>query len=357
MTLPKGVTLPTAHERQQIFFWLKRISSYTAWHRMVAYYQAWADVCEASVRTAVDKGWGAKTGLPESDLILILKGLAHFEEGVRRLRLGDKRVFKYDANGEFVMAGRIPSHWATMLVRIEMGENGIDVEHTPHWNEFIRTLNDEEAVCSESWQYIIEPQYTDDPAPVFYGEWLPPKLQAMTFPDPLPVVPDPRDNVLIPTGKEIPCSGIWEPIDAPVKKGFSLFIDDAKPDGPFTPAGCMAYLHGGSPAPQASFETNDDNPDADVTWRLIWRDDRYEDGTIPAEEASYVFQEPQTTELAKTIDASPTADVLYAKSGQPAPRAGRWLVEGDLQGSVTLRAGDTLPQHNGRHVRWVLADP
>jgi hypothetical protein len=29
-----------------------------------------------------------------------------------------------------------------------------------------------------------------------------------------------------------------------------------------------------------------------TTWRLLWKDDRYLDGTIPAEEAGYVFNEP-----------------------------------------------------------------
>jgi hypothetical protein len=356
MTLPEGVMLPTEDERRQIFFWLKRISSYTAWHRMMAYYQAWADACEKSVRIASDKGWGEKTSLPESDLILILKGLAHFEEGVRRLRLGDKRVFKYDANGEFVMAGRIPSHWATMLARIEMGENSIHDEHTPCWGEFTRTLHDEEAACGESWQYILETQHTDDPAPVFYGKWLPPMLAQMSFPDPLPDVPDPRNNILIPTGKDIPCSGIWEPIDAPVKKGFSLFRDDAEPSGPFAPAGCMAYLHGGSPAPTAKRKIGAASDYADVTWRLLWRDDRYEDGTIPAEESNYVFLEPQTSATTPATEAATSSEVVFGETGQSAPRSGRWLVENDLHASVTLEAGEVLPQHEGHNVRWVLAE-
>lgn len=357
MTTPEGTMLPSEHERKQIFYWLKRISSYTAWNRILGYYQAWADIVEQSVRIAVDKGWANKTGLSESKLIEILKGLAHFEEGVRRLRTGDKRVFKYDANGEFVMGLRFPLHWSELLQRIEWQENEIDEEHTPLWDEANAVFDRHAEATGECLPEIIESQWLGDPAPTFYGKYLQDLLPKMTFPAPLPEVPDPHDNVLIPTGKDIPCSGIWEPIDAPpVKQSFSLFGNEEKPNGPFAPAGCMAYLHGGSTAPQASFETPDDNPDMDVTWRLLWRDDRYEDGSIPAEEADYVFLKPQAPEPAAAEPMPVSSDVLYGETGQPVPKAGRWLVDDDLDASVTLGIGDTLPEHNGRHVRWVLAE-
>jgi hypothetical protein len=359
MTLPEGTMLPSEHERKQIFYWLKRISSYTAWNRMLGYYQIWADVAEQSVRIAVDKGWSNDTGLPESDLILIFKGLAHFEEGLRRLRAGDKRVFKYDANGEFVMAMRFPLHYSKLLIRIEWGDNSIDEEHTPLWNEMNFEFNQFANAVGESWPEIIESQWLGDPAPTVYGDVLRDLLPKMTFPAPLPEVPDPHDNVLIPTGKEIPCSGIWEPIDAPpAKERFSLFTNEKSPKGPFAPAGCMNYLHADSAAPKAKQETADDVVYMDVTWRLLWRDDRYEDGSIPAEEADYVFLKPQAPEpAAAAADPMPTSsDVLYGETGQPVPKAGRWLVDDDLDASVTLGIGDTLPEHNGRHVRWVLAE-
>jgi hypothetical protein len=355
MTLPDGVMLPTEQERKQIFYWLKRISSYTAWNRIHGYYDAWAGVCEQSVRIATDKGWGKQTGLPESDLILILKGLARHEEGIRRLRAGDKQVFKFDASGDLAQAGLITSYWSKLLVRIDEGESRIDVAHTPLWNELKMAFYDYAYAHRECSSEIIESRWIGDPSRTVYGDYLREHLPKMHFPDPLPDVPDPRDNLLIPTGKDIPCSGIWEPIEAPVKKGFSLFRNEDASHGPFKPAGCMNYLHGGSTAPQASLETAHANPNADVTWRLLWRDDRYEDGTIPAEEAGYVFQEPKAGTPAP--ETATPSDVVFGETGQPAPRAGRWLVEHDLHASVTLKVGEALPEHEGRSVRWVLAGP
>lgn len=397
--------LPSELERRQIFYWLKRISSYTAWNRILGYFRAWADIAETSVREAVDKGWiltydaegrvnggllvkrhipattyptgyGVNgevvyeteparvdarytgTSIPESEYRFIRKGLAHMDEGVRRLRLGDKRVFQYNANGEFVMGNRAAGAWFTTLWRIELHETGIDEEHTPHWDEFkaaLETLNDAKSEC---WPFIVETSDPRDLARNIYWTWLIDKLKSMTFPACLPEVPDPNDNILIPTGKTIPHSGVWEPVIAP-KLAMSLFKSAPPPIGPFPINGCMNYLHGGSPAPKVkqANASGEEGFEQAVIWRLLWRDDRYEDGSIPAEEASYQFQEPRARQSASLPQTSAPSDVLFGESGQPAPRTGRWLVEGDLHASVTLKAGEAPPEHEGRAVRWVLAGP
>jgi len=56
----------------------------------------------------------------------------------------------------------------------------------------------------------------------------------------------------------------------------------------------MNYLHGGSAAPKAYQETEDDSSEMDVVWRLLWRDERYEDGSVPEEEQRYEFVTPKT---------------------------------------------------------------
>lgn len=374
------ILLPDDHERRQIFYWLKKVSSYTAWNRILNYYKGWAEVTEASVKEASKRGWltlydnegvavgGVPTGLgggnprfkgsgvPESDYVLILKGLAHCEEGVRRLRSGDKRVFKYDANGKFVMADRMLDHWCTMFHRIEEGENGIEEELTPLWNEFEQTASKLAAAWGECSMVIIEERRLDAAAPNIYGVWFQENLPKMYFPEVLQDVPDPSESTLVVTGKAIPCSGIWEPVDAPKSKTFSLFRDSTPPTGPFPMVGCMNYLHGGSPAPQADMERQNDMLSADVTWRLLWRDDRYEDGTIPDEEAGYRFLQPQTPKPVQIAETPTSPEVVFAETGQPAPRTGRWLVEHDLHASITLQAGTPLPAHNSRSVRWVLAE-
>lgn len=350
-----AVMLPSALERQQIFYWLKRVSSATAWRRIFEYYKIWAAITESSFREADARGWGDKTALPHSDYVLILKGLAHCEEGVIRLAKGDKRVFKFDANGEFAIARRALFHWAEMTSRIETGENGIDRNHTPFWKEFCEKLT---SAC-QAWQecgiHILEPRYLGEPGLTLYGDWLKAELKAMPFPNQLIPVPDPIDNTFVRTNEFTPCSGIWEPVDVPKPSILSLITRPAKPQPPFRVAGAMNYLHGGSKAPQITLETLDDNFAVDTTWRLLWPDDRYSDGTIPEEEAYYRFNMPAALPEERPA-ITETGQLVWAESGSIARASGKWLVETDLHASVTLQKGDQLPLHQGREVRWVLAE-
>jgi hypothetical protein len=352
-----NVMLPSDHEREQIFYWLKKISSVTAWRRIFEYYKSWAEVTENSVRLADNNGWADKTSIPESDYVLILKSLAHCEEGVLRLSKGDKRVFKCDANGEFEMARRILSHWVQMKTRVDEGENGIDEAHTPLWSEFKVALMATAHAWGECSTEILEPNYLDEPGLTLYGDWLKDTLKVLPFPSQMRPVPDPTENTFVRTNEDTPYSGIWEPIEASLKKNplLSLFTSPTIPQPPFKIMGAMNYLHGGSKAPRITVETTTDNMDLDTTWRLIWRDDRYSDGSIPDEEIGYQFTQPtQLPPRASAIVA--TKETVWADSGTACPVSGRWLVESDLSISKFLQNGENLPFHMGRNVRWVLAE-
>ncbi|NVM79805.1 hypothetical protein FHW83_005647 [Duganella sp. SG902] len=352
-----GILLPTDVERQQIFYFLQRLSSVTAWRRIFEYYKAWADCTENSVREADRQGWADRTGVTESDYVLILKGLAHCEEGVVRLGKGDKRVFKFDANGEFEMASRTLSHWASMKTRIEEGENGIDEPHTPLWAEFKTTLTALHDAWEECSYQILEPRYLDEPALTIYNSWLRDELKSMPFPAVLPAVPDPLDNTFVRTNEYTPFSGIWEPIEAAPKKNslLRLFSADPKPQPPFKIMGAMNYLHGGSRAPQIKFSVPGESIRSDTTWRLLWRDDRYTDGRIPEQEQSYRFTEPRT-ELAQNYSIALAKETVWAESGSAVPVGGTWLLESDLTTKIVLQKGERLPLYQGREVRWVLAE-
>lgn len=348
-----AIKLPSDVERQQIYYWLKRVSSVTAWRRIFKYFKAWANATENSVREADNTGLGDDTSLPQSEYVLILKCLAHCEEGVNRLAKGDKRVFKFDANGEFVMAERMLDHWSQMLYRIEIGENGIK-ENTPLWEEFCFALTALAQAWGECGPEIIEPRYLEDPALTLYGTWLKNELANMSFPNDLAPVPDPIDNVFIRTGEYMPYSGIWEPVDVPKPSIMSLITRAPKPQPPFKIVGAMNYLHGGSKAPQIRVETMDDSFALDTTWRLLWRDDRYEDGTVPKEEAHYRFTKPDPAQSPAPAIRVPDV-VLCAESGTAAPAAGKWLAESDLNVSIFLQKGEKLPLHQGKEIRWVLS--
>ncbi|MCU6499120.1 immunity 71 family protein [Rugamonas sp. A1-17] len=350
-----AVMLPCDFERQQIFYWLQKVSSVTAWHRIFEFYKAWATATENSVREAHARGWNDKTALPQAEYALILKGLAHCEEGILRLGKGDKRVFKFDANGEFAMARRILFHWAEMTTRIEMGENIIDEKHTPLWGDFCNTLT---AAC-QAWQecarHILEPRYLDEPGRTLYGDWLRAELKVMPFPKELDVVPNPTENTFVSTDNYTPCSGIWEPIEVPKASFLSLLVTTPKPQPPFKIMGAMNYLHGGAKAPKITVETATDNFDLNTTWRLLWRDDRYNEGAVPKEEALYHFTAPKEARTSSP-GVWKADEITWAESGAVASVAGRWLVESDLHASVTLQQGQKLPLYQGREVRWVLAN-
>ncbi|RZT10023.1 Immunity protein 72 [Duganella sp. CF402] len=352
------IMLPSDIERRQIFYWLRKLSSVTAWRRIFSYYQAWATVAEQSLREADAQGWADKTAVPESHYVLILKGLAHCEEGVLRLAKGDKRVFKFDANGEFAMARSVLFHWAEMITRVAEGENVIDEQHTPLWLEFTQALT---AVC-QAWQecadQILEPRYLGEPAPTHYGPWLQQELKTMDFPLGPESVPAPVDNQFVRTNDYVPCSGIWEPVEAPpLAKSLlrSLFTRPDEPQAPFNIAGTINYLHGGSKSPQITVETGDDSQDIDTVWRLLWRDERYTNSPVPEYEAGYRFNYPK-----QAVDSPPAVsssdEIIWGETGSVAPVSGKWLVESDIKASVVLVKGEKLPLHDGREVRWVLAE-
>jgi hypothetical protein len=185
--------------------------------------------------------------------------------------------------------------------------------------------------------------------------WLQKELATMPLPSELAPVPDPAESSFVRTGDYIPCSGIWEPVDVAKPSFMSLVTRAPKPQPPFKIMGAMNYLHGGSNAPQIRVETVDDSFSLDTTWRLLWRDDRYIDGTIPEEEAYYRFMKPDPVQPPAPVPFV-AEETMWGESGNAAPVAGRWLVESHLDASVTLRKGERFPLHQGRKVRWVLAD-
>ena len=357
MTVPTGTALPNELERKQIFYALKRWTSYTAWKRILDFYQAWSAIAEESLREASARGLEEKTGIHESKLVLILKGLANLDEAVSRLRQGDKRIFKYASYAELVQAYRPLDHETERLWRLADGDIGINRDATPLWDEYALTVGQLAQAWSECSPNAIQPSFdgaVKTVARTFLNDHLKAELERMTFPDPLPMVPDPTESPLVRTGRVIEHSGIWEPVDAPAPKSINLF-KPSPPKGPFPVVGTMAYLHGGTAAPNmASHGTH--GKGEPTTWRQLWRDDRYEGGAIPEEEKRYVFLQPAVSgEVNSPARSAPATSLTVAESGQKAPFGGRWLVEDDLHASVEVAVGEELPLHEGRKVRWTLA--
>jgi hypothetical protein len=353
--VPRAILLPSERERQQIFHWLERVSSYTAWRRIVDYYAAWAAATHASLRAAEALGHGDDTTLSQTEYALIAKDLTHLEDMLARMRQGDKTLFQFNRYGHGAMHSRMLNHWSVMLDRIRYGENGIRPQ-TPLWEPFTDALT---ALC-EAWgecgPHVLETR-DHTTGRTHYGAWLRAALVTMPFPDRLGPVLDPVANTFIETHDRVPCAGIWEPITverAATTSWRSLFRRSPLPKAPFRIAGAMNYLREGAMAPRLTVETTDDSMGIDTTWRLLWQDERYQDGTIPEQEAQYRFAAPLPPPARRPV-VSASGEYDWTASGFIAHASGIWMAAHDLTIQITIQKGETLPLHQGSSVRWLLA--
>lgn len=351
--------LPTPLERKQVFQWIKRISSYTAWTRLLEYYNRWAKQMERSVAAEADQLQpGEIPQIGTGKLVSVLKGLSHCERGVQRLRQGDKRVFEAGIQGDFSMAGRATSWWAQLQSEIDYNGSGFRTQDVFEWSLLEDARADLEAAWTELGFWMIQPSDIEETSNFFMSSYLREQLARMTFPSRLAEVVLPAQEVLVRSGHIVPYSGIWEPVRVNWSGGFAgLFKKPEEPqDGDRPIEGGMAYLYGNGLAPNR-YGDQGGREGTPTTWRLIWRDDRYQDGTVPAEEASYQFIMPEGRARPRPADELMAEgkwdEIVVARSGESFDLTGRWAVKDDLNARDEFYAGQPAPQHNGRDVEWV----
>ena len=349
--------IPSQEERRQLFYWLKKASSYTAYERVGRYYKAWVDkfklLYDDSQRHP-DPEHGVL--MAPDKIVTVMSCYAAFEEALARLKRGSKRPFVWlGQSGHFSESGRVVDYWMEATRRGEEGDNEVKEMYSPHWPAVKRAR--EELVTSWCELGVVEQErHTDVPAKVGITNDL--EIQCRFPLGNLPEVPIPPMNVLVQTGSIVPSFGVWEPVKADLSGGFAgLFKKPLIPQGgQFELDGCMNYLHQGSAAPTIFTEGDDPTREGRPTvWRLLWEDTRYRDGMIPDEEHDYVFfdikaagEPPQTTSTPSGVSS-----LIQAQTGEVAVRSGVWSVLDDLHGRASLLAGDKLPVHEGRSVRWV----
>jgi hypothetical protein len=347
-TISPNLLLPNELERRQMFHLLKKQSSYTAWNRILGYYQKWADITEESVRQADNNE--LETSLDYSGYVDITKGLALFDEGVRRLAKGDKRVFA--VVGLFAKAMGCTRHYFKSKGYIDSGDIGW-VETTPLMREFFEALEDLGKTQFECRRDIFEIEDPDRPeysGRLCYSLWHMVFLPHDLYPTPLPEVPEPLEVVEVKTGESVPYPGIWEPVEGS------------------TCIGTMNYLLVDTRAPklvQWYRDKNDrrygyDTITKDATWRLVWRDDRYKDGTIPDEEQDYQFIVPSNYPdypdsdpwqyLARRNLQNPLLDGVQpedmrCEGGEACPQDGFWWTPASDPGQGHFKKGDVMPNY------------
>ncbi|WP_250472586.1 Imm72 family immunity protein, partial [Caballeronia sp. GAFFF1] len=142
-------------------------------------------------------------------------------------------------------------------------------------------------------------------------------IPSIRFPPQFANCPQPNEDTTgeVWSGRKIPVTGIWEPWAIDPKIGVR----------------CPNYYLAGDTASQYQFEGTDTLED--VRWRLIWKDTRYADGTIPYEEREYFAPPPRVVRNRRLLTAHP---------GDSCPRSGEWFSH-HLNRRVNVKAGEQMP--------------
>lgn len=309
-------------ERRKVFWLLKKYSSFTAWKALGEAYFKFADAWMKAMQLADDEDID---DFNQNATKLILDGRVGFEKGLPLLRKGDRSVFRNNARGFLGVA-------ADQIVFINriMDPN----EYVFDWMKNQEEVKRAAANLRERRRGLFSAfERADETTPAALGQMTVfDKLYApFNFPPILPTVPPPTDT-LIPTGAEVPADGIYEPEWPASGAGGMLGRLMGSGKGSAVEKGCMNYLLANTKAPLYQVgELDDPIP---VTWRLIWQDTRYLDGTIPAEEADYlVVAEPSTAELSR----------LRCEAKQPCPKAGYWFTPAKPDSRRRFKQGEAMP--------------
>lgn len=367
--------LPTPDERKSSFRLIQQYSSWTACQFVGVYHKAFVDTVKAAFEdTQAHPPSDEGPLLVASDMAAFLHGYASMEGALARLHQGDKTVFKFIGFGKpaapyFCEAYRWIKPWSDGFLADLYNARGMDAPIRRH--AMFPLIEVALINVGEAWSYIglaMESRHTDVPASIQVldvassngidccVQFAHTTIPAVTD---LPEVPVPTEEVLVKTGTPCPCFGIWEPVKAPMTKGFAgLFKQPQVPAGHiFELDGWMNYLHQGSPMPTIAFEGDGPRGEGRPTvWRLLWKDDRYLDGTIPPVEATYQFIEQRNV---PTPPAPPPdrSTVPNRASGEAASVSGRWVCFNSANEVLILKKGDLFPYTSeGWTLFWRYAD-
>jgi len=329
----------TDDARRKVFWLLKKYSSYTAWKALGSAYAAFTDAWMEAMRRADFEDAEEQSWLADHTKS-ILDGRIAFEKGLPRLRRGDRNVWKNNAEGALNIAvdGVIFAHqimnpeefvfdWMKNKDQVIALEKQTNLQVLGLYSVFERPRSEAPAYWS--------PDLVFDP---IFGPF--------NVPHNLPSVPTTASPAFtVDTGEGVPVDGIYEPewVNASPTPSTGLFdkiksaiSTKAAPDAPavepqrLANIGCMNYLLAGARAP--SYKDHELEQPHAVTWRLIWKDERYLDGTIPPEEAQYLAE-----------PAEPDILRLRCEATHPCPRDGYWHTPAQANSRRHFKAGELMP--------------
>jgi hypothetical protein len=318
-------------DRRKLFWHLKRASSYTGWKNLSDAFDRFAVVFERQVREqpmVVEDGldpaqWGTNW---EGFYSKVLKAQVLFEQGLTRLRNGDRTVWRYSDLGILGDAYNIYGYWWSVLVN--HGPHGDIYFEGKYVDEMVAVLHEVQA-CAFATAGILQSPWAEPPARLCWTPSFIERLEReLSFPSPLPEVPLPSEHVVVRTGEPAPRFGVYEPL-----------VED----------GCMNYLLQGAPAPKALNQGGIIRPAA---WRLIWEDKRYLDGVVPEEEKFY-FRPTEVIRKPVESTAVELDPVISSQSNRKVPKAGIWVVAHRLDVRQTFDLDEIFPSFDGQEVVWL----
>ncbi|MDE2078521.1 MAG: hypothetical protein KGI91_15860 [Burkholderiales bacterium] len=384
---PKWSAVKMTDEDRARQFWLaRRRTSYTAWKRCRDAYAVYVDLIErqckeepvgqmgpaalarerAGIERLIAQGVlpsnalngferSYQTEWTSSTYANALRGVALYDKGLALLKQGDRSVFQHNSRGFLEDAYHHADHEYQMYVM--GGRNGGDgmvyygkyvpaIKAALEWASQeagfsagglqAKMANMSAAVIWEDTREVYDS--TEKRKKRLLGcsdRW---KRETSHLKE-LPLVPQPQEDVVVRTGEPCPVFGIYE---AQVKDGLMVYMC----------AGAEAYRYG-----EPRWYPGGGQP---ITWRLIWEDKRYLDGTIPAEEADYFPGTLMPPDFSHLIGEELENDwrpdqLIVLHTGEPASYTGRWAARDDLGGRVFWRKGDPLPMNKGQPTDWVYS--
>ena len=349
----------TDDERRKVFWLLRKYSSYTAWKALAEAYYAFSDAWMVAMRKADDADIDEFNQNATKD---ILDGRIGFEKGMAALKTGHRNVWRLGRVGYAGWGHLQKSSDAMDFVQRIMDP----VEYVFEWMKNKDQVLAANAALQDirfGQESVMEPMEgnaarmapwnalaTSHPA---YGFPMnDPKH--LNFPALLPELPS-SSGIVVDTGTEVLVDGIYEPewgeIESLAGSGLlgkiklalvgkpSLIESADEVIGPRREhSGCMNYLLANALAP--TYRDSELDKPMPVTWRLIWKDERYLDGVIPPEEADY---------LAPV--AAPAADTaqLRCEANQPCPREGWWFTPASAGSRRHFQQGEVMPAFNAQY--------
>ncbi|UNK63181.1 Imm72 family immunity protein [Buttiauxella ferragutiae] len=326
MKLLNTYSMNDDNTRRQVFWLLKRLSSYSLWKRKRDAWAIFAATYEQAVKTWPENDPDA---LDPNNLVRIYEALCLYDQGIEELGKGHRHVWR--TNGDLYQLYK-PVDIVKSRFFGRYHERGIQEWPYPPKVEQINKLRLAEEYAGT--EYITEPQdmvanitnvnflFSDI---LYESEFY--SLPRPIFPKNLPMVPN-EQKKMISTGDIVPCDGIWEPGKLSLDFKWKVIPVGI---GDFVNKGCFNYLISGARAPFINVFESHEMEKKSIEWRLIWEDTRYCDGTIPDESEYFLDDNPGKR--------------ITCRSGEHCPHSGRWAtIAGGQQQFAHVEAGKLMPE-------------